>query len=673
MAGDDALHVLSALGLANLAASAAIVLVLLAREPVRRMAGPRIAYWMWGVPLIAGLAVFLPSAPARVIHLAAPAAPALSPAPVAAASELPPTPVAPETTFALDIPALAMTVWLFGALVFLAVIAIRQARTLKSLGPMAGPAVVGLVRPRVVLPADFEQRFDARERDLILVHEKAHIAAGDTRVNAVLALATCVNWFNPLVHLAARLARLDQELACDAAVVAKYPAERRTYAEALLKTQVAPASLPLGCTWPAKSSGTLKARVTMLARKSPGRAGRIAGIVAASAAALAAGVGAWAAQPQRPPVYVFDAPADADIAAARVSLKELEGRRAALEQLMEPVDAQTEAAYPAQATRAREWLDTRIEQLKSDIEREGDGPGAVKIKQQDSKKSHASDEERKARLQADVYEAKTREALAWSTFEELTTAEKDLAELLKRYGERHPAVVVTQQKVDALRSKLQAIEQAGASRIPVLVLPPSPPTLEQLEEQARARGAQQGMTKADLDALEKQLIERYKAAPPQTPEEIKQKLDQLAKQIPAEQAASAGGDPAWPATNATLVCDNWPSIWGGDPKVNMRALKRTTPVAVTFDSHGLPSIDVSATAAAFPRDIFPAGLGDGEASASRMTKDAASYRIKSKTVMDTFTFGSLDQSQPSIMWHRVRITKDGPVDMLMEGHCRRPA
>ena len=39
-------------------------------------------------------------------------------------------------------------------------------------------------------------------------------------MNAVVEVACCANWFNPLVHLAAHRLRTDQELACDATVIA---------------------------------------------------------------------------------------------------------------------------------------------------------------------------------------------------------------------------------------------------------------------------------------------------------------------------------------------------------------------------------------------------------------------------------------------------------------------
>jgi biopolymer transport protein ExbD len=165
-----------------------------------------------------------------------------------------------------------------------------------------GPAVVGVFRPLLVTPVDFEQRYSRSEQALVLAHEDEHLRAGHTRVNAVALLVTSLCWFNPLIHWAAKLARDDQELACDAAVLQRFPKARGVYAEALLKTQVSSQALPLGCTWPSRSSSFFMERMTMLANKTPTRARRIAGIAAIATALLGTGLAAWA---QKSPLPAF--------------------------------------------------------------------------------------------------------------------------------------------------------------------------------------------------------------------------------------------------------------------------------------------------------------------------------------------------------------------------------
>jgi beta-lactamase regulating signal transducer with metallopeptidase domain len=213
-----------------------------------------------------------------------------------------------------DLSAWLFAVWLAGTLIAVALLLTRQAQYVASLGqleplspglfraehPGAGPAVVGALRPRIITPSDFEARFDASERQVILAHEHAHLARGDVPINALAAAAQCVCWFNPLMHVAAHLLRIDQELACDAAVLTRLPASRRLYAEVLLKTQIAHQRLPLGCHWPAGSEHPLKERIIMLKSPLPAVSRRAAGVAVVAALSLSAACAAWAANPRAP-------------------------------------------------------------------------------------------------------------------------------------------------------------------------------------------------------------------------------------------------------------------------------------------------------------------------------------------------------------------------------------
>lgn len=298
--------ILTALLKLNLAGGAAILLVLALRPMAGRALGVRAAYRLWLIVPVAALAVLIPA------REAIPAAPEL---PVWAFEEPPPagTPaIPPEFGFSGGAPtpiqiapppaepmpaAVLAVVWLLGAGAMLAraVVATRCAIA----GPEAGPALVGVLRPRLILPADFEARFDARERSLILAHEDTHRAGGHAALNAAIELARCACWFNPLAHVAVRHARADQELACDAAVMAAHPDARGVYARAMLKSQVAARAMPLGCAWPGRSARRLKERIAMLDRRPPGRRRVAAGALAVAAISAGAGVAAWAAQPAR--------------------------------------------------------------------------------------------------------------------------------------------------------------------------------------------------------------------------------------------------------------------------------------------------------------------------------------------------------------------------------------
>ncbi len=203
-------------------------------------------------------------------------------------------------------------IWITGALVALAQVIWRQALFARAArAGRAGPAVVGVLRPRIVVPRDFAGRYTPREQQVILAHEATHIARQDSRINAAVALVRCLGWFNPALHLLAHHLRIDQEFACDAQVVAAHPAARRSYAEAMLKTQLAAQPLPLGCYWPTPSRHPLALRIGLLSHRAPGPAGRLAGAALTGLLALTAAGLAWAS---KPPQLVM-APASAPIVA----------------------------------------------------------------------------------------------------------------------------------------------------------------------------------------------------------------------------------------------------------------------------------------------------------------------------------------------------------------------
>lgn len=264
----DALEVL-------LATSAASLLVLALRRPVRQMFGARAAYALWWLLPAALVGVLLPAQQMVpvAIELGRAGAVLVSPAPLVADDS------ATLPYGAQLMPALAL-IWLLGVLANLINLAVQQRRFRRSLGRLEPlhdglwkaqareglPAVVGL-RTRIVLPADFDSRYAPEQQGLVLAHERVHAARGDVYWNLGFELLRALQWFNPLLRIAQRAYRLDQELACDARVLALYPHCRRRYGEALLcSSSVFPAA-PLGC--PAFGTHPLKERITMLTRPLP--------------------------------------------------------------------------------------------------------------------------------------------------------------------------------------------------------------------------------------------------------------------------------------------------------------------------------------------------------------------------------------------------------------------
>jgi TonB family protein len=286
----------------QLALTAAIVVVLLLRHPVRVRFGPLAAYALWLAPPLCLLAALLPA-------YAPPAA--LSPMILKAVSQI--GTVAALTRPAPDLAAPLLGAWAIGAAVTAGLFAIRQAQFVRSLGRLtpspadpavlrgehrgSGPMLLGALRPRIVAPADFEQRFHGAARELVLAHESVHLRRGDAAINALAVVLRCLAWFNPLVHLAARRLRVDQEIACDAAVVAARPHDRRLYAELLLGAALTPFSAPFGCHWPATGVHPLKERLMMLNVVSTTPLRRKIGMVLVCAVGLAGAGAVWAANP----------------------------------------------------------------------------------------------------------------------------------------------------------------------------------------------------------------------------------------------------------------------------------------------------------------------------------------------------------------------------------------
>jgi beta-lactamase regulating signal transducer with metallopeptidase domain len=95
-----------------------------------------------------------------------------------------------------------------------------------------GPAIVGVLRPRIVLPA-WAIEMNPDERALILAHESEHLRVGDNRLVFAAQLAlVCMPW-NPALWWQVRRIRLAVELDCDARVVRR-EAGVRSYIQLLL-------------------------------------------------------------------------------------------------------------------------------------------------------------------------------------------------------------------------------------------------------------------------------------------------------------------------------------------------------------------------------------------------------------------------------------------------------
>jgi beta-lactamase regulating signal transducer with metallopeptidase domain len=287
------LHTLSALALAAVAlalgrwlrlgpaARHALWLVVLLK-----LLTPPLVSWPWSLPVAlprptapdAGRPESTRPADAQASEAGVPAVFEFVRAPVKEAPALAAAPAAEPVSLADAALVLAGSVWLLGG-VFLAsrelIRAWRIGRLLEHARP-APPGLAGVAREladdmnmspprlavlpglgspvlwavgsaRLLWPAGLEEGLPPEGLRTVLTHELAHLRRRDHWVGWLVLAAGCLWWWHPLFWLVRRRLHREAELACDAWVVARLPAARRAYAEALLlvcQRWSAPAAAP---------------------------------------------------------------------------------------------------------------------------------------------------------------------------------------------------------------------------------------------------------------------------------------------------------------------------------------------------------------------------------------------------------------------------------------------
>jgi len=100
------------------------------------------------------------------------------------------------------------------------------------------PAMVGVRQPKLLLPEDWETRFDDRSLRHVVLHELLHVKQRDLLWNWAAIAVQALHWFNPLVWFVVSRFQADRELRCDAGALALLsPAERLDYGHTLLRIQ----------------------------------------------------------------------------------------------------------------------------------------------------------------------------------------------------------------------------------------------------------------------------------------------------------------------------------------------------------------------------------------------------------------------------------------------------
>jgi hypothetical protein len=245
-------------------------------------------------------------------------------------------------------------------------------------GQVDGPVAAGVFRRRIFLPNDFMQRYSPEERRLALVHEAAHHDRFDIQANLVGLVVLALHWWNPLAHRAYRAFRSDQELACDATVLADAQAgDRMAYGSAMLKS--ASARMP-GVACALSHKAQLKQRIVMMARKPVGGTrlalGGMLAVAAIGGGLLLTASGTALAQDGH--VVEFTGPAPAPVEAARIAARhaartaEAAGRRAeAAGRHAQAIAGQASRTAEADADRISAESDRRAANASAEAEKAG--------------------------------------------------------------------------------------------------------------------------------------------------------------------------------------------------------------------------------------------------------------------------------------------------------------
>jgi WD40 repeat protein/beta-lactamase regulating signal transducer with metallopeptidase domain len=168
-------------------------------------------------------------------------------APVPASEAAPPAEPGEPRRAAAPVASILVTVWLVGALAYLARALVclallyhrawwaesipeeewvgcvaapadrggRPAVALRESPAVDSPLTLGLFRPVILLPAGWRCWSD-EQLGLVVAHELAHVRRRDFLAGLAAELAVCLCWFHPLVRWLAGRLRLEQEYAADA-------------------------------------------------------------------------------------------------------------------------------------------------------------------------------------------------------------------------------------------------------------------------------------------------------------------------------------------------------------------------------------------------------------------------------------------------------------------------
>ena len=181
-------------------------------------------------------------------------------------------------------------------------IGVRTPLTVLESDDIRYPALLGFVRPRLLLPKRLMESLSRDELRYVFLHELAHVKRLDIPFNWAFCILQIVHWFNPVLWIAFRRTLSERELACDALVLSTTSEqEKEKYGEtiiALLESSDKTGWLP-GMVGIVEDRTQIRRRIKMIAQYNAGKQGRsVAGI---SLAILLAVLGLTDSRSTEPP------------------------------------------------------------------------------------------------------------------------------------------------------------------------------------------------------------------------------------------------------------------------------------------------------------------------------------------------------------------------------------
>jgi uncharacterized protein (TIGR03435 family) len=235
----------------------------------------------------------------------------------------------------------------------------RPVRLLVS-GLLQTPAVIGWLRPLVLVPAGILAGLPAEQLEALLLHELAHIRRHDYLVNILQSAVEAVFFYHPAVWWISGHMRAERELCCDDIAVS-ITGDAFMYARALFELDSARLIQPSVM---AANGGSLADRIARLLGHSSTsrRASRGPGI---APALILLAIGAWAilAQPAARPEFEV-ASIKPSFSASVMSVRPLPGRLTA-DATLQVLTQYAYGVQPSQVVGGPEWIQSERYQIEA--------------------------------------------------------------------------------------------------------------------------------------------------------------------------------------------------------------------------------------------------------------------------------------------------------------------